>query len=260
MNKLPTRKVIGMAYTFEDIKDSVTVVTGGAQGIGYSIASLFAEQGSKVVILDVNEDALSNARSELSEKGFSVLTKKCDIVNYPEVEKVFQEIVDELDKVDCLINNAGITKDGLFIRMKPEDWKKVVDVNLTGTFNCSRAVINHMRKSKQGSIINISSTSSVGNPGQASYAASKSGVIGFTASLGKEVARMGIRVNAIAPGFVETDMTQGLSEKVLQNAVSITPIGRLAKPVEVAKVALFLSSDLASFVTAKTYFVDGGLL
>ncbi len=248
-----------MAYAFEDIKDSITLITGGARGIGYSITKLFAAQGAKVGIIDINGDAVSKAVEEISKSGGQAFGKVCDITDYDMVDKVMQEIIDEFNQIDCLINNAGITKDGLFIRMKPDDWKKVIDINLTGTFNCSRVAINYMRKARKGSIINLASTSALGNPGQTNYSASKGGVVSFTAALGKEVAKMGIRVNAIAPGFIKTEMTDKMPDKIKNFVLSMVPLGRAGMPEEVAKVALFLSSDLASFITAKTYFVDGGL-
>ncbi len=248
-----------MAYLFEDIKDSVTVVTGAARGIGYSIARLFAEQGSKIVVIDINEVAINETMEKISREGVEVVGYPCDIRDYAQAESSMQKIIDRFGKIDCLVNNAGITKDGLFMRMKPEDWRKVIDVNLTGTFNCSRVVINHMRKVKKGTIVNLASTSSLGNPGQTNYSASKGGVVSFTAALGKEVAKMGIRVNAISPGYVQTEMTDKMPKKSKDFAISLIPMGRPAQPEEIAKVALFLASDLASFVTAKTYFVDGGM-
>ena len=248
-----------MAYSFEDIKDSVTIVTGGARGIGYSIAKLFAEQGSKTVIIDLNEVAINETTNKIAKEGLEIVGYPCDISDYVQVESIVHKIMDKFGKIDCLVNNAGITKDGLFIRMRPEDWKNVIDINLTGTFNCARVVINHMRKVRKGSIINLASTSSLGNPGQTNYSASKGGVVSFTAALGKEVAKMGIRVNAISPGYVKTEMSDKMSDKTKNLATSLIPLGRPAQPEEIAKVALFLASDLASFVTAKTYCVDGGM-
>ena len=249
-----------MAYSFEDIKDSVTIVTGGVRGIGYSIAKLFAEQGSKTIIIDLDQVAINETTNKMSKEGLEIIGYPCDISDYAQVESTIQQIMDKFGKIDCLVNNAGITKDGLFIRMRPEDWQKVININLTGTFNCARVVINHMRKARKGAIINLASTSALGNPGQTNYSASKGGVASFTAALGKEVAKMGIRVNAISPGYVKTEMTDKMSDKIKNLATSLIPLGRPAQPEEIAKVALFLASDLASFVTAKTYFVDGGMV
>ena len=247
-----------MKGIFKELKDNIVIVTGGATGIGKALASAFVAQGSDVIITDIEQEAGEKTVVELSGEG-KISFKICDVSNYNQVTKVMNSIVEEKEKIDVLINNAGITMDGLFIRMKPEQWQKVIDINLTGIFNCSQTAVNHMRKTRKGCIVNIASVSAMGNPGQANYSASKGGVISITSSLGKELASMGIRVNAIAPGFVKTKMTDVLPQKVRERTISLTPMKRLAEPEEIAKVALFFCSDLASFITGKTLFVDGGM-
>ena len=248
-----------MKAIFKELEGSLTIVTGGARGIGKVFASAFMAQGAEVVILDNDQETGKKTRAELSQRG-NISFEKCDVSDYEQVKQTIDKIAEKEGKIDILINNAGITKDGLFIRMKPEQWQKVIDINLTGIFNCSHAVTKYMRKVRKGYIVNIASISAEGNPGQANYAASKGGVISLTKSLGKELAPMGIRVNAIAPGYVNTDMTSVLSEKIRERTISLIPMGRFGEPEEIASVALFLCSGLASFVTGKTLFVDGGML
>ena len=244
---------------FREMEGSLTIVTGGARGIGRVFASAFMAQGSEVVILDNDQETGEKTQTELSQKG-EISFEKCDVSDHEQVKQVIDKIAEKKGKIDTLINNAGITRDGLFIRMKPEQWQKVIDINLSGVFNCSHAVIRYMRKERKGHIVNIASVSAEGNPGQANYSASKGGVISLTRSLGKELAPMGIRVNAIAPGYVNTDMTAVLSEKIRERTISLIPMGRFGGPEEIASVALFFCSDLASFVTGKTLFVDGGMI
>ena len=244
---------------FKELEGHLTIVTGGARGIGKVFASAFMAQGSEVVLLDNDQETGEKTVAELAQRG-SISFEKCDVSEYEQVKHVADKIAEKKEKIDILINNAGITRDGLFIRMQPEKWQKVIDINLTGVFNCAHAVVKHMRKARKGYIVNISSVSAEGNPGQVNYSASKGGVISFTRALGKELAPMGIRVNAIAPGYVNTDMTAVLSEKIRERTTSLIPMGRFAEPEEIASVALFLCSDLASFITGKTLFVDGGMI
>ncbi len=248
-----------MKYQFEDLKDAVVIITGSGRGIGKGIAEVFADYGSKIVITDIDADTAKATAAEIAQKGVETLSYICDVSKYDQVEAMVADVAAKWGKIDILVNNAGITMDGMFLRMKPEQWQKVIDINLTGTYNCTSAVVQVMRKAKKGAIINISSIAAGGNPGQANYSASKAGVIGFTKALGKELAPMGIRVNAIAPGFIQTAMTDKIPEKLREQMLQAIPMKRPGQPEDIAKAILFLASGLASYITAQVIDVNGGL-
>ena len=248
-----------MAYAFEDIKDSVVIITGSGRGIGKAIAELFAEYGAKVVISDIDADVCKTAAEDVAKKGGEVMSIVCDITKEDQVKNLVDKTIEKWGKLDHMINNAGITKDGLFIRMKPDQWDFVVDINLKGTYNCCFAAANAMRKARKGNIINLSSVARQGNPGQANYSAAKAGIVGLTKALGKELAAMGIRVNCIAPGFVETRLTDAIPDKIRTEMIKSIPLGRTGHPMDIAKPILFLCSDLASYVTGQVLDVNGGI-
>lgn len=249
-----------MKYAFEDIKDAVVIVTGSGRGIGRATAELFANHGAKVVVSDIDQDVCDTAAKEISQAtGAEVIGVVCNITKLDQVEAMMQQVVDKWGKIDVLVNNAGITKDGLFLRMKPDQWNFIVDVNLNGTYNCSYAAVQHMRKTRKGVIINLSSIARFGNPGQANYAAAKAGIVGFTASLAKELGPMGIRVNAIAPGFVETRLTDAIPDKIKDEMVDRIPLKRKGQPLDIAGPILFLASNLSSYVSGITLQIDGGI-
>lgn len=244
------------------LNEKVTVVTGSARGIGKSIAERFASEGSNVVITDVNEEAATETAGELKEKyGVKTLACKHDVSSSESTAEVMKSVMDEFSKIDVLVNNAGITRDTLMMRMKDDDWDLVIKINLTGVFNCSREAIKYMMKARSGSIINIASVVGVmGNAGQANYSASKGGVIALTKTTAKETATRGINVNAIAPGFINTDMTKKLSEEVTKKYLSVIPMGKYGEPEDVANAALFLGSNLAKYVSGQVLKVDGGMV
>ncbi len=242
--------------------NKVALVTGGTRGIGRKIAEKFAENGYNLVLNYVS----SNVDLEVIKEAFkkynnSVLILKADVSKYEECENLVKEAINKFGKVDVLVNNAGITKDGLIAMMKEENFSKVIDVNLKGTFNMCRNLVPYMMKNKSGNIVNISSVVGiVGNAGQSNYAASKAGIIGFSKALAKELAGRNIRVNAVAPGFIDTDMTSILSDKVKENIYSQIPLKRMGKAKEVANVVYFLSSEESSYITGQVINVDGGMV
>lgn len=244
---------------FDDLKGKVAIVTGSGRGIGKDIAIVLAKCGMNVAITDIAEETAKETAKELEQFGVETLAIAGDVSDYAQAENIAKQTFDKWGKIDVLVNNAGITMDGLFIRMKPEQWQKVIDINLTGTYNCSYAVVNYMRKARSGNIVNLSSISASGNAAQANYSASKAGVLGFTKAIAKELAPMGVRVNAIAPGFVDTPMTQKMADKYKDKILENIPMGRQSTSEEIAKVCLFLVSDLASYVTAEVINVNGGL-
>lgn len=243
-----------------DFRQKVVLITGGAQGIGNQIARDFLERQALVSIFDVNEEILENARRELSSLG-SVEVYPVDVVDSSRVSEAVDKIIDKHTKIDILINNAGITRDSLLLRLKEEDWDKVIAVNLKGVFNTTRAVLKYMVRNRKGKIVNISSIIALmGNPGQTNYGASKAALIGFTKSLAKEVASRGVCVNAVAPGYIKTSMTERLSEEIKARMLQMIPLGRFGEPRDVSKTVLFLSSSWADYITGKVIVVDGGML
>ncbi|MDK0697191.1 3-oxoacyl-[acyl-carrier-protein] reductase [Clostridium perfringens] len=244
------------------LKDKVAIVTGGTRGIGRAIALKLADQGANIVINYRNSDKeAEELKSILEGKWVKVLTVKCDISNFEDSKNLMDKCKEVFGKIDILVNNAGITKDTLIMRMKEEDFDNVIDVNLKGTFNCAKHASAIMLKQRFGKIINMTSVVGIaGNAGQVNYAASKAGVIGLTKSLAKELGSRGITVNAVAPGFINTDMTASLSEKVKEEASKNIPLKRLGDPEDVANLVGFLASDAANYITGQVINVDGGMV
>jgi 3-oxoacyl-[acyl-carrier protein] reductase len=242
--------------TFEG---KVAIVTGGARGIGLEIAKEFAAGGATVVLVDVLEDALKTAAGQLPGAA-AVMTFKVDVTDEAAVEKMIDEVAEKCGRVDILVNNAGITRDDLLLRMDADEWDLVMKVNLKGTFLMTKHASRYMVRQKGGRIVNMASVSGlVGNPGQANYSASKAGVVGFTRTVARELARKNVCCNAIAPGFIDTDMTQVLPEKAKEMALAAIPMKRMGSAAEVAKAVAFLASDAASYITGHVLPVDGGM-
>lgn len=243
------------------LKDKFSLITGGARGIGKEIAVLFAKEGSNIAICDVNLEEAEKTRSELEGMGVKALAFKVDVTKPNEVEEMTDKILDNFGRIDILVNNAGITRDGLLVRMKEEDWDLVLAVNLKGTFNCTKAVSKVMMKQRSGRIVSIASIIGImGNAGQANYAASKAGIIGLTKSVAKELASRGVTANAIAPGFIQTEMTAKLPDAVKGEMLKAIPMGKFGEPLDVAKGALFFASEYASYITGQVLVVDGGMV
>ncbi|MGU8345591.1 3-oxoacyl-[acyl-carrier-protein] reductase [Clostridium perfringens] len=244
------------------LKDKLAIVTGGTRGIGRAIALKLADHGANIVINYRNSDKeAEELKAILEGKGVKVLTVKCDISNFEDSKNLMDKCKEVFGKIDILVNNAGITKDTLIMRMKEEDFDNVIDVNLKGTFNCAKHASAIMLKQRFGKIINMTSVVGIaGNAGQVNYAASKAGVIGLTKSLAKELGSRGITVNAVAPGFINTDMTASLSEKVKEEASKNIPLKRLGDPEDVANLVGFLASDAANYITGQVINVDGGMV
>lgn len=243
------------------MEDKVIIVTGSARGIGFSIAERFAEEGGQIIISDINSESVMQAVEKLQAKGYKADGFEFNVTDSAQVEETFKAIQSKYGRIDVLINNAGITKDTLMMRMKESDWDAVINVNLKGTFLCTQKVSRYMLSQKAGSIINISSVIGImGNAGQSNYAASKGGIIAFTKASAKEFASRNIRVNAVAPGFIETEMTAQLNEEVVQNYAKAIPLQRMGKPADVANLCLFLASEESGYITGQTIQVDGGLI
>ena len=240
----------------------VALVTGATRGIGKQIALCLAKEGYDIALNYRSEnEELTNTKNELENLGIKVLPVQGDVSNYEDCERFVKEIIENLGQIDVLVNNAGITKDMLLMRMKKEDFEQVIDVNLVGTFNVTKNVINYMLKAKSGRIINISSVVGVsGNAGQTNYSASKAGIIGFSKSLAKEVASRNILVNCIAPGFIQTDMTNVLKDEVKEEIAKAIPLKRMGTAEDVARVVKFLASSDSSYITGQVIHVDGGML
>ena len=242
------------------LANQVALITGGARGIGKEIATLFAREGADLALFDVNAQVLEQTASELRAVGRRVEGLVVDVTDASAVEAAVLKVLDKLSKIDILVNNAGITHDGLVVRMEESQWDRVLDINLKGTFLCTRAVAKAMLKARRGRIVSIASiVGLIGNPGQANYAASKAGVIGMTKSVAKELATRGITCNAIAPGFIKTEMTDRLADEAKQRLQALIPMGTLGEPRDVAQAALFLVSDAARYITGHVLVVDGGL-
>lgn len=237
------------------------IVTGGSRGIGRSIVELFAREGARVWYLSRSEaEGAAELAAAAAAGGGSVERQACDVSSEAEVEAAIEAVIKASGGLDIVVNNAGITRDGLVFRMSLEDWEAVMRTNLTSAFLVCRAAARHMIKRRTGSIINVSSVVGImGNGGQTNYSASKAGLIGFTKSLAREVSSRGVRVNALAPGFIDTSMTDKIPEEAKEKLKTGIPLGRTGSPEEVAKAALFLASDLSSYITGEILKVDGGM-
>lgn len=242
------------------LSDKVAIVTGASRGIGRLIAIALAEQGAKVVVSARNIEALQNLTAEIKAQGGDALAVAGDVAVEDDANNLIKQAVATYGQVNILINNAGITRDGLLLRMKDADWDAVLDTNLKGAFHCIRAVAKVMSKQRSGRIINISSVvGEMGNPGQANYCASKAGLLGLTKSVARELARRNVTVNAITPGFIVTDMTDDLTDSARETLTEQIPLGRLGEAEDVANAVLFLSSDQSAYITGQVLGVNGGM-
>lgn len=244
------------------LKGKTAIITGGSRGIGKACAIYLAKQGADIVFNYSNNSSMAEETAdEIKNLGVKVLAVKADVKSSQDIDYLFNQALENFNSIDILVNNAGITRDTLLIRMKEEDWDTVQDINLKGVYLTCKAAAKHMMKKRQGRIINISSVVGItGNPGQANYAASKAGIIGFSKSIAKELAPRGILVNVVAPGFIDTDMTSVLGEKVKDNILSQIPLGRYGSPEDVAKLVTFLASDDNQYITGQVINIDGGML
>ncbi len=243
------------------LQGKTALVTGGGRGIGKAIACALAKDGSDIAVSDIDLDSANQTAEEIRSLGRNSIGLKADVSNSDEVEGMFKSAIDKLGRIDILINNAGITRDGLLVRMKDEDWKMVLKINLDGAFYCSRAAGKLMMKQKSGRIVNIASIVGVmGNAGQVNYSASKAGLIGLTKSSARELASRGVTVNAIAPGFIDTAMTQALSDSVKQKLTEQIPLKRLGTAEDISNAIRFLVSPEAGYITGQVLHVNGGML
>lgn len=243
----------------------VAFVTGGSRGIGKGIVQLFAEEGAKVAFIDLNEEALAETTNELRGKGYEVYSKVANVTDSEQVEQALKEVHDTFGSVDVLVNNAGVIRDNLLFKMTDSDWQTVMDVHLKGSFNAAKAAQKYMVEQKYGRIINISSTSALGNRGQANYAAAKAGLQGFTKTLAIELGRYGITANSVAPGFIETEMTKETAARIgipfddlIKHSVASIPVGRSGKPADIANAVAFFADEKSSFVNGQVIYVAGG--
>ncbi len=243
------------------LTNEIALITGSARGIGREIAETYAREGALVIISDIKIEDCQATVAELVAKGYKADAFACNVTNSADVDQCVAKIIEKYGRIDILVNNAGITRDGLFLRMKEEEWDAVISVNLKGTFNACKAVSRPMLKAHKGKIINIGSVIGVmGNAGQANYAASKAGVIALAKSLAREFASRNITVNAVAPGYIKTAMTDKLTDEVKNKILENVPLGRMGLPSDVANVCLFLASKEADYVTGQTILVDGGMV
>lgn len=240
-------------------------VTGGSRGIGRQIAQRFASEGANVAIIDVNEEALQTAQEEMNGQGYSIYTKNASVTDKEQIEQAMKEVFEKFGSIDVLVNNAGVIRDNMLFKMTDEDWLTVTDVHLKGAFYATRAAQQYMTQNKYGRIINISSTSALGNRGQANYATAKAGLQGFTKTLAIELGKYGITANAVAPGFIETDMTKATAERIgvpfeelIKASVSSIPVGRSGKPEDIANAVAFFADERSSFVSGQVLYVAGG--
>jgi 3-oxoacyl-[acyl-carrier protein] reductase len=242
-----------------NLENKIAIVTGASQGIGKVIAIELAKSGAHVACISRNKNLLESIVDEITHNNGKAFSFSCDISDLEAFKKIISEIIDQNGRIDILVNNAGITKDSLLIRMSDEQWDDVININLKGAFGCTKAVMRNMMKNKFGRIINITSIVGLtGNAGQANYAASKAGLIGMTKSIAKEVASRGITANCIAPGWIESSMTDVLADEVKNKFLSQIPIGTIGSPYDIANTVIFLASNEASYITGQTITVDGG--
>jgi 3-oxoacyl-[acyl-carrier protein] reductase len=243
------------------LKDKVALITGAANGIGLAASEVFSKEGAKVAMADFNTEHGEKRAEELREKGYEVTFFQVNVTDRPSVDQMVAKVRETYGNIDVLINNAGITRDAMLSKLTIEDFRAVMDVNLTGVFHCTQAVLPSMIENGKGKIINTSSVSGVyGNIGQTNYAATKAGVVGMTKTWAKELGRKGITVNAVAPGFIETGMTAKVPEKILDQMKQIVPLARLGKPEDIANAYLFLASDESNYINGTVLHVDGGIM
>jgi len=243
------------------LEGKVAIVTGAAQGIGRAIAETLARDGADIVVADLDPGRSQETVAAITKLGRRAVNVKVNVAEWNDVKNMTDQVLKDWGKIDILVNNAGVTRDGLLVRMKEEDWNLVLQVNLHGTFHCTKAVLQSMTKQRSGRIVNIASiVGAMGNAGQANYAASKAAVIGFTKSVAREYASRMVTVNAVAPGFVDTAMTQGLSQEVRDTLLKQIPLGRLGQPGDVAEAVRFLASEEAGYITGQVLHVNGGML
>jgi 3-oxoacyl-[acyl-carrier protein] reductase len=243
------------------LKGKVALVTGAARGIGKAIACALAKAGADVVIWDLNIEEAEKACVDVEKGEVKALAQTVDVTDYGKVEEALNKILDKFKRLDILVNNAGITKDNLLLRMSESDWDAVINVNLKGTFNCTKAASKIMVKQRSGRIINIASIIGIiGNSGQANYSASKAGIIALTKTTAKELASRNINVNAVAPGFIQTEMTAKLPEEVKTRMLAAIPLQRFGSPADVANACLFLAGEESSYITGQTIVIDGGMV
>ena len=242
-----------------NLEGQTALITGAGRGIGKTIALKLAECGADIVLADMNPE-VAEVLLEVESLGRKCLTFETDVTDFEAIDAMVKKIIEELGSIHILVNNAGITQDNLFMRMKPEQWSKVIDVNLNGVFNVTKAVIRPMVKQRMGKIINISSVVGfTGNPGQVNYSSTKSALVGFTKSLAREVGERGVTVNAVAPGFIDTAMTQALNESQQEVILQQIPLGRMGGPADIANAVAFLASEDASYITGTILHVNGGM-
>ncbi len=242
------------------LQGKVAVVTGGSRGIGRAVATVLAREGAVITLCARDRVLLEKVAAELESSGVQALAVQADVTRASEVEQMIGACVERFGQVDILVNNAGITRDNLLLRMKDEEWDAVLSTNLKGVFHCTRAVLRPMIKQRSGRIINLTSVVAVmGNPGQANYVAAKAGIIGLTKATAREVASRGITANAVAPGFIETDMTHALDPELQEQMRSQIPLGRFGRPEDVAELVAFLASDRAAYITGQVIHLNGGL-
>ena len=241
-------------------KNKVVMVTGSTRGIGKEIAVRFAKEGATSIILARNEPQARQVADEIQKGGLKADSFACDVTNLANVQEIVNKILDKHKSIDILVNNAGITKDNLLLRMSESDWDEVISINLKGVFNCTKVVTKVMLKAQKGKVVNLASIIGIrGNAGQANYSASKAGIIGFTKSVALEFASRGINVNAIAPGYIETDMTAQMQDNARQKILKSIPLKKLGQAADVAGACLFLASEAANYITGQTIVIDGGM-
>jgi len=245
-----------------DFESRVVVITGGSKGIGRSVAYKFTQEKARIVIMhyDPDDTASKETLDALAQKGIDAESHRVDVSSFNDVDALLKDVLIKYKKIDVLVNNAGITKDTLLMRMTEADWDAVINVNLKSVFNCTQAIIRPMVKQRSGKIVNISSVvGQIGNAGQANYSASKAGIMGFTKTVAREVAARGINVNAVAPGFIDTEMTAVLPEKIKESFIQQIPLGKLGRPEDVAEAVYWLCSDAAAYITGQVIHVSGGM-